>query len=197
MTRLPLLRWAIGLKISRKLFNQCGVKPIPIAPCTRHFSRALNQLHVIWRNLGWFIALLVAVVDGVIITLVLVFRKTFENCSNNSVTLFIQQLLFEGVRGASFTGDIAIDDFKLMDGACNQPAYCDFEKDDWCTWTNSDKEDVFDWLLGSGSTSSVYTGPSNDHTTGVLRHCWWRHTSACNFYSRFDVDFSLEDWLFR
>ena len=89
--------------------------------------------------------------------------------SNNSVTLFIQQLLFEGVRGASFAGDIAIDDFKLMDGACNQPAYCDFEKDDWCTWTNSDKEDVFDWLLGSGSTPSVYTGPSNDHTTGVLR----------------------------
>lgn len=27
-------------------------------------------------------------------------------------------------------------------------------------------EDDFDWLLGSGSTASVFTGPSNDHTTG-------------------------------
>ena len=77
-------------------------------------------------------------------------------------------MLFEGVRGASFRGDIAIDDFKLMDGACNQPGYCDFEKVDWCTWVNADREDTFDWLVGSGSTPSSHTGPSTDHTTGLL-----------------------------
>lgn len=76
-------------------------------------------------------------------------------------------MLFEGVRGTSYTGDIAIDDFKLMDGACSQPGYCDFEKDDWCTWTNADREDTFDWLVGSGGTPSAYTGPSVDHTTGL------------------------------
>ena len=77
------------------------------------------------------------------------------------------QVLFEGVRGTSYTGDIAIDDFKLMDGACNKPGYCDFEKDDWCTWTNADREDTFDWIVGSGSTPSSYTGPTTDHTTGL------------------------------
>ncbi|CAH3118157.1 unnamed protein product [Pocillopora meandrina] len=75
-------------------------------------------------------------------------------------------VLFEGVRGTSYTGDIAIDDFKLMDGPCNQAGYCDFEKDDWCTWTNDKREDNFDWLVGSGSTPSAFTGPAVDHTTG-------------------------------
>jgi len=55
-----------------------------------------------------------------------------------------------------------------MDGACNQPGYCDFEKGDWCTWTNADREDTFDWLVGSGGTPSSYTGPSTDHTTGLF-----------------------------
>ena len=82
--------------------------------------------------------------------------------------IFDQQVLFEGVRGTSYTGDIAIDDFKLMDGACNQPGACDFEKDDWCTWTNADREDKFDWLVGSGATPSFSTGPSTDHTTGLF-----------------------------
>ena len=77
-------------------------------------------------------------------------------------------MLFEGVRGTSYTGDIAIDDFKLMDGPCNQAGYCDFEKDDCCTWTNDKREDNFDWLVGSGSTPSAFTGPAVDHTTGLF-----------------------------
>ena len=77
-------------------------------------------------------------------------------------------MLFEGVRGTSYTGDIAIDDFKLMDGPCNQAGYCDFEKDDRCTWTNDKREDNFDWLVGSGSTPSAFTGPAVDHTTGLF-----------------------------
>ena len=55
-----------------------------------------------------------------------------------------------------------------MDGACNQPGSCDFEKDDWCTWTNADREDTFDWLVGSGATPSYSTGPATDHTTGLF-----------------------------
>ena len=31
------------------------------------------------------------------------------------------QVIFEGVRGTSYTGDIAIDDIKMLDGPCNQP----------------------------------------------------------------------------
>lgn len=75
--------------------------------------------------------------------------------------------MFEGVRGSSFTGDIAIDDVKLLDQPCNKQGYCDFERDDVCTWTNDQLEDDFDWLIGSGGTPSQYTGPSTDHTTGL------------------------------
>ena len=78
-------------------------------------------------------------------------------------------MVFEGVRGSSFSGDIAIDDFNLMNGVCNQPGYCDFERQGWCTWTNADVEDTFDWIVGSGGTPSAYTGPAVDHTTGA--HC--------------------------
>ena len=31
---------------------------------------------------------------------------------------FCVQLVFEGVRGSSFSGDIAIDDIQLKDGSC-------------------------------------------------------------------------------
>lgn len=40
---------------------------------------------------------------------------------------------------------------------------CDFETKTFCTWVNLQNDD-FDWLVGSGSTSSTLTGPSNDHT---------------------------------
>eukprot|EP00795_Rhopilema_esculentum_P012712 gene12712-3431_t len=72
-------------------------------------------------------------------------------------------IIFEGVRGTSYTGDIAIDDIKMLDGACNQPASCDFENDR-CTWTNTAQEDDFDWIISKGSTPSGTTGPSADHT---------------------------------
>ena len=40
-----------------------------------------------------------------------VVKKTFSSLS---------QLIFEGIRGYSYTGDIAIDDLKMLDGPCNQ-----------------------------------------------------------------------------
>ena len=54
----------IGLKVSRKFFSQLEAKPKPIAPCTRHFSRALSKLQVIARNSDWFIVLFAPVVIG-------------------------------------------------------------------------------------------------------------------------------------
>ena len=36
-----------------------------------------------------------------------------------------------------------------------------------CSWRNL-RNDNFDWLIGRGSTSSRYTGPSVDHTKGDL-----------------------------
>lgn len=33
----------------------------------------------------------------------------------------VLQVIFEGITGTSFTGDIAIDDVEIMDGACPLP----------------------------------------------------------------------------
>ena len=52
-----------------------------------------------------------------------------------------------------------------MNGSCSAPGDCSFENG-LCTWTNTLKGDVFDWVLGGGSTPSLLTGPSSDHTTG-------------------------------
>ena len=73
-------------------------------------------------------------------------------------------IVFEGIRGSSYQGDIAIDDVELLDNACPPPGDCDFETGT-CTWVNVQKTDDFDWLRGSGSTTSFNTGPSTDHTT--------------------------------
>ncbi|XP_013393211.1 MAM and LDL-receptor class A domain-containing protein 1 [Lingula anatina] len=75
------------------------------------------------------------------------------------------QVVFEGVRGTGYQGDIAIDDYAIKSGACPVPGNCDFEVDT-CTWTNVGSGDKFDWTLSSGSTSSGGTGPSVDHTVG-------------------------------
>ena len=74
------------------------------------------------------------------------------------------QVVFEGIRGSSFQGDIAIDDVVLLDNTCPPPGDCNFETG-MCTWTNVLQGDDFDWLRASGSTTSINTGPSIDHTT--------------------------------
>lgn len=33
-------------------------------------------------------------------------------------------------------------------------------------WTNPSVGDKFDWMIGQGSTGTLFTGPSNDHTFG-------------------------------
>jgi len=43
-------------------FQPMRIKPKPIAPCTRDFSRASSELQLIARNCEWFMALFVPVV---------------------------------------------------------------------------------------------------------------------------------------
>lgn len=71
-----------------------------------------------------------------------------------------------GTVGTSFTSDIAVDDVIVKKGACGLPMDCDFEKD-LCLWKQAKTLDDFDWLRGSGGTSSSFTGPSIDHTIGT------------------------------
>lgn len=74
------------------------------------------------------------------------------------------QIVFEGVAGTSYQGDIAIDDVILLDNACPPPGDCNFETG-MCTWVNVAQKDDFDWVRYNGETSSLGTGPSTDHTT--------------------------------
>ena len=82
------------------------------------------------------------------------------------------QLVFEGIRGTSYQGDIAIDDIVLLDNTCPPPGDCNFETG-MCTWVNVPQGDDFDWLRGSGSTTSLFTGPSTDHTTNSTGGKWF------------------------
>ncbi|KAK7488814.1 hypothetical protein BaRGS_00019949, partial [Batillaria attramentaria] len=76
------------------------------------------------------------------------------------------RFLFRGVRGDSYTGDIAIDDVKVTEGGCIL-ADCDFENNTLCGWSNArDGSDQLDWTLHQGATSTHGTGPSTDHTLG-------------------------------
>ena len=40
---------------------------------------------------------------------------------------------------------------------------CDFDNGP-CTWVNVRRGDSFDWIVGSGATSTTGTGPVTDHT---------------------------------
>ncbi|GFR70367.1 MAM and LDL-receptor class A domain-containing protein 2-like, partial [Elysia marginata] len=77
------------------------------------------------------------------------------------------QIMFEGVAGTSYIGDIALDDIKVYDGKCPASDTCDFEDDGVCGYTQ-DIYDDFDWLRATGSTNSSYTGPTSDHTYGTM-----------------------------
>ena len=78
-------------------------------------------------------------------------------------------MVFEGVRGTSYRGDIAIDDITYSSNPCKQAAgySCDFENG-VCNYTQA-KTDVFDWTRSQGRSQSTGTGPNNDHTYGTPR----------------------------
>ncbi|KAH9494981.1 hypothetical protein Btru_018317 [Bulinus truncatus] len=78
------------------------------------------------------------------------------------------QIVFEGIVGANYTSDIALDDIQLLPTPCPSPVSCDFESG-FCTFTNR-KSDDYDWVLVTPqSTSFKSQVPSADHTTGSAR----------------------------
>ena len=74
--------------------------------------------------------------------------------------------MFEGRRGVSWAGDIALDDISFQDGQCPVQMQCSFENPNLCGWSNV-QGDNFDWTRSNGFTSSSGTGPSVDHTSGT------------------------------
>lgn len=101
-------------------------------------------------------------------------------------------IVFEGIRGNSYQGDIAIDDIQVTKKPCSilptnanpnkqsttaapttqftlpptiptSPFNCDFEKD-FCQYKQENLNDIFNWTRTQGGTYSVGTGPIYDHT---------------------------------
>jgi hypothetical protein len=81
-------------------------------------------------------------------------------------------MVFEGVVGGGYTGDIAIDDISMVNTPCLGLVDCDFEDGSTCSWMQS-KGDNFDWRVNSGATGSVNTGPNTDHTLGTPAGEFW------------------------
>ncbi|XP_071506663.1 MAM and LDL-receptor class A domain-containing protein 1-like [Diadema antillarum] len=83
-------------------------------------------------------------------------------------------VLFRGIRGASYDGDIALDDITVSRGEqCpgnHKPppgdlqGTCDFEEIDICAYTQDDTDDA-DWLWQNRANQYVDFGPLVDHTT--------------------------------
>ncbi|AWP04137.1 putative zonadhesin-like [Scophthalmus maximus] len=97
------------------------------------------------------------------------------------------QIIVEGIRGSNAQSDVAIDDVSIHFGSCSAafpglaigterpyttvevfPSHpvcnleCSFDSN-LCSW-NQMITDAFDWTWQSGSTPSLMTGPSADHT---------------------------------
>jgi hypothetical protein len=78
------------------------------------------------------------------------------------------KFVIEGICGASFTGDIAIDEISGNIGSCPSAKLCDFENEDICGFTNYPYA-KFNWLRHKGNTSTPGTGPSYDHVLIIIR----------------------------
>ncbi|XP_072182128.1 MAM and LDL-receptor class A domain-containing protein 1-like [Diadema setosum] len=76
------------------------------------------------------------------------------------------QIVFQGVIGDNYWSDMALDDISIVAEPCRALHQCDFEQENLCGYTQ-DQSDDFDWTWNSGDTTSDYTGPSFDVTTGT------------------------------
>ncbi|XP_075340361.1 zonadhesin-like [Odontesthes bonariensis] len=81
------------------------------------------------------------------------------------------QIIVEGIRGSTTQSDVAIDDISINLGSCSGNAHlqiifcnldCSFD-DNLCSWSQT-VTDAFDWSWNTGSTPTLMTGPSADHT---------------------------------
>ncbi|KAJ4936878.1 hypothetical protein JOQ06_001464 [Pogonophryne albipinna] len=101
------------------------------------------------------------------------------------------QIIIEGRRGSNEESDSAIDDVTLYRGRCSDKdnvaqapdnrhpvcqLNCNYEQD-LCQWTQL-ATDVIDWTRHSGSTPTIMTGPSSDHTTGGGHYLYIEANSA-------------------
>ena len=87
------------------------------------------------------------------------------------------QIVFEGIVGSGYEGDISIDDIWISSGPCAAFGSCAFEQD-LCGWTPSEQENDFDWYrLSSKQISLLYNGtnyPSRDTTVNnAYGHFLW------------------------
>ncbi|NXS75447.1 AEGP protein, partial [Pandion haliaetus] len=80
------------------------------------------------------------------------------------------QAIFEAVGAGGDHGYIALDDLHVSDGACPEPASCDFERD-MCGWSSPSDPHLhnFAWGWKSGVPLAKYPSPEQDHTLGT-RH---------------------------
>ncbi|XP_075573021.1 LOW QUALITY PROTEIN: apical endosomal glycoprotein [Pelecanus crispus] len=78
------------------------------------------------------------------------------------------QVIFEAVGAGGDHGYIALDDLHVSDGACPEPASCDFEQD-MCGWSSPPDPHLhsFAWGWKSGVPLAKYPGPEQDHTLGT------------------------------
>uniref|UniRef100_A0A669Q3Y4 MAM domain containing 4 n=1 Tax=Phasianus colchicus TaxID=9054 RepID=A0A669Q3Y4_PHACC len=76
--------------------------------------------------------------------------------------------VFEAVGAGSEHSYMALDDLHVSDGACPEPASCDFEWDT-CGWSSPSDERLhgFTWGWKSGVPLAKYPGPEQDHTLGT------------------------------
>uniref|UniRef100_W5MY12 MAM domain-containing protein n=1 Tax=Lepisosteus oculatus TaxID=7918 RepID=W5MY12_LEPOC len=90
-------------------------------------------------------------------------QTSLEECQASSF-----RIVFEGIKGATDKGDIAIDDILVFNGPCSPAGYCDFETN-LCGWTNIEVVDEGDWIRSRGNTPNINTGPGIDHTTNTTK----------------------------
>lgn len=68
-----------------------------------------------------------------------------------------------------FLGFVALDDYIYKSGECSfRSNECTFDDGTLCSWTNG-LTNQFDWLLHSGTTLTINTGPDGDHSMLIDR----------------------------
>ncbi|XP_015766522.1 PREDICTED: MAM and LDL-receptor class A domain-containing protein 1-like [Acropora digitifera] len=108
----------------------------------------------------------------------------FWRSSNTTVFGKNYTIIFSARVGRSYQGDIAVDDITFVNGTCEEkklsyvtklqnmtphqdmkgePGTCNFDHG-FCEWINLPIGDQFDWEINRGSTGTLQTGPTEDHT---------------------------------